>query len=115
MVHIPMRTPNWDQSEQLQHLIGSMPSLAVIVVVALSCLYAAEAIAPVDSVLVFSRGEGGYYCHKIPYLLRTLSGVLLAFAEGRGKDGRDTCDDFNVSVMEDCVDCIDCCGRVLTL
>lgn len=40
------------------------------------------------------KGEGGYYCHKIPYLFRTSSNVLLAFAEGRGLHGRSACDDF---------------------
>ncbi len=52
---------------------------------------------PADAISVFVAGEGGYYCHKIPYLFRTNSGSLLAFAEGRGKDGRAACDDFAVS------------------
>lgn len=51
--------------------------------------------APVDSTKVFVRGEGGYYCHKIPYLYRTVSNILIALAEGRGKDGREACDDFS--------------------
>lgn len=49
---------------------------------------------PTDSILVFQQGEGGYYCHKIPYIIRTSSNVLIALAEGRGKNGRDACDDF---------------------
>ena len=56
------------------------------------------ATAPEGSVVVFAKGEGGYYCHKIPYLLVTKSNSLLAFAEARGKDGRTTCDDFTVSL-----------------
>ena len=32
---------------------------------------------------VYSAGEGGYYCFRIPALLFTASGTLLAFAEGR--------------------------------
>jgi hypothetical protein len=52
---------------------------------------------PDTSVVVFAKGEAGYYCHKIPYLFRTQSGSLIALAEGRGKDGRTTCDDFSVS------------------
>lgn len=51
--------------------------------------------APETSVQVFAAGEGGYYCIKIPYLLRTPSNILIAFAEGRGKDGRSKCDDFS--------------------
>lgn len=54
-------------------------------------------LAPNNSVVVFTRGEGGYFCHKIPYMLRTLAGTLLALAEGRGKNGRSACDDFSVS------------------
>eukprot|EP01036_Dinobryon_divergens_P024786 gene24786-33264_t len=50
--------------------------------------------APTDAVTVFQRGEGGYYCPKIPYLLLTSSGALIAFAEGRGRNGRSACDDF---------------------
>ena len=32
---------------------------------------------------VFSKGESGYYCIKIPDLLITSSGVYIAFGEGR--------------------------------
>ncbi len=59
-----------------------------------------NATAPPDSTLVFAKGEGGYYCHKIPYMLRTMTNVLVALAEGRGKDGRDACDDWNVSYLQ---------------
>ena len=48
---------------------------------------------------VFVKGEGGYYCHKIPYLYRTTNNVLIALAEGRGKDGRESCDDFSVRAI----------------
>ena len=51
---------------------------------------------PSGAVKVFERGEGGYYCHKIPYLYRTSNGVFIALAEGRGKGGRQACDDFSV-------------------
>lgn len=36
-----------------------------------------------DEVIVFTRGEGGYYCIKIPSLLTTANGTLIAFGEGR--------------------------------
>lgn len=32
---------------------------------------------------VFSEGESGYYCFKIPALIASQSGDLLAFAEAR--------------------------------
>ena len=59
---------------------------------------AALSAAPPDAVKVFVKGEAGYYCHRIPYIYRTASNVLIAMAEGRGKDGRSSCDDFSVSV-----------------
>ncbi len=62
------------------------------------CAYLAWGKSPTDSVLVFQKGEGGYYCHKIPYLFRTVSNVLIAMAEGRGRDGRTSCDDFSVII-----------------
>ncbi len=58
-----------------------------------------KSTAPVNSVVVFAKGEGGYYCHKIPYLLVTASNTLIAFAEARGKDGRASCDDFSVRIL----------------
>ena len=41
-------------------------------------------------VTVFQRGEGGYYCIKIPVLIATSNDTLLAFGEGR----RISCSDF---------------------
>lgn len=41
---------------------------------------------------VFSAGEDGYFCFRIPALLFTGPGTLLAFAEGRGRDSK-SCDD----------------------
>ncbi len=72
-----------------------------IIALFISCAFlgTSTANAPENSKLVFVKGEGGYYCHKIPYLLRTMSNVLIALAEGRGKDGRDTCDDWNVKII----------------
>ena len=40
--------------------------------------------------VVYSSGEGGYFCIKIPVLLQTHTGNLLAFAEAR----RASCSDF---------------------
>lgn len=47
---------------------------------------AAGAPQPVD---VFVSGQGGYHTYRIPALLRTSSGTLLAFCEGRKNDRRD--------------------------
>jgi sialidase-1 len=47
--------------------------------------------APVpDDIVVYSRGKGGYWCIKIPYLFTTFAGTLLALGEGRMQ----TCSDY---------------------
>jgi len=38
---------------------------------------------------LFTRGDGGYACYRIPSLLATQSGTLLAFVEGRRNSQRD--------------------------
>ena len=46
----------------------------------------AEPPDPVDPAAynhIYKSGEGGYYCFRIPALIRTKSGTLLAFAEAR--------------------------------
>lgn len=48
-----------------------------------------EGMRPVYST-VFQKGEGGYVEYRIPSLLTTLSGRILAIAEGRG-EGRTDC------------------------
>ena len=72
------------------------------VVLLLVLLITIHGKAPFDSTVVFVKSEGGYYCHKIPYLLKTSQGTLIAFAEGRGREGRESCDDFSVSSLPMC-------------
>ncbi len=40
-----------------------------------------QAEAPDDAVLVFNKGEEGYYCHRIPYLFHTQSHTLIALGK----------------------------------
>jgi sialidase-1 len=75
--------------------LSTISSILLVVLCVLKLFDLAAAVAPASSVLVFEKGEGGYYCHKIPYLLLTSKNSLIAFAEGRGKDGRTTCDDWS--------------------
>jgi len=42
--------------------------------------------------VVFQGGEGGYACYRIPAIVRTGSGVLLAFCEGRKNSAADSGD-----------------------
>lgn len=66
--------------------------LCLLVAIVFTCI---NAEAPRNAVVVFEKGEGGYFCLKIPYLFRTLVGTLIAMSEGRGKDGRNSCDDWS--------------------
>ena len=48
---------------------------------------------------VYTAGEGGYYCFRIPALLRTNKGTLLAFAEGRGQHTGSCADHGDVHIV----------------
>jgi len=52
----------------------------------------AEPASPLDLVDVYTSGEGGYHTYRIPSLLRTPEGALLAFAEGRSASRSDAGD-----------------------
>ena len=51
---------------------------------------------PLRKITVFTRGEAGYHCFRIPALVVTPKGTVLAFAEGR----RDSCrDDADIDLV----------------
>ncbi|MEO7649444.1 MAG: sialidase family protein, partial [Bryobacteraceae bacterium] len=58
----------------------------------LACGAALLPAAEVTQVEVFRSGEGGYHTYRIPALLKTAKGTLLAFCEGRRDSSSDTGD-----------------------
>ncbi len=62
---------------------------------ALSLLAAVPLLAgrpELEQVEVFQAGEGGYHTYRIPAIVATKNGTLLAFCEGRRSSGSDTGD-----------------------
>lgn len=57
--------------------------LCTIVIVRPSSNMSSLPLSVSQQSIVFQRGEGGYYCIKIPSLLKTSNGTLVAFGEGR--------------------------------
>lgn len=68
-----------------------MKCVAISFVCLISCLFASskrikpkiKVTSPLDKVNVFSRGENGYFCIKIPDIILTQNGTLIAFGEAR--------------------------------
>src|SRR5436190_23365283 len=58
----------------------------------LALLPAALFSAPLPQVDVYRTGEGGYASYRIPALITTPKGTLLAFCEGRRNSASDTGD-----------------------
>lgn len=65
------------------HAIGRASAVALAVITAHSTCLAADVAEPILQTPVFIAGEGGYHSYRIPSLLATPKGALLAFCEGR--------------------------------
>src|SRR5215813_2825807 len=59
---------------------------------ALAFLVAAASAQPPAQVDVFRSGEGGYHTYRIPALIVSAKGTLLAFCEGRRNSAADAGD-----------------------
>src|SRR5262249_33493084 len=70
-----------------------MPPLGILVLVAAAGPVAADSIP--DEQVLFKVGDGGYHTYRIPSLIVTNGGVLLAFCEGR-KSGRGDTGDIDL-------------------
>lgn len=57
-----------------------------------ACCGMAEGAEAIVETTVFARGEGEYFTYRIPAVVRTSKGVLLAFCEGRKTGGGDAGD-----------------------
>eukprot|EP00050_Salpingoeca_kvevrii_P008576 m.303703 g.303703 ORF g.303703 m.303703 type:complete len:390 (-) comp16122_c0_seq1:124-1293(-) len=79
--------------EPLARVLLRLLCLAAVLALADSAagpLLALPAPAKETQIEVFTRGEGGYACIKIPYILATRNGTLLAFGEAR----HESCGDY---------------------
>ena len=72
---------------------------AVLLVVAAFAFCALPSSSSPPYTHVYGAGEDGYYCFRIPALLFTSKGTLLAFAEGRGKHTRVCSDHGDVHIV----------------
>ncbi|WP_083505471.1 sialidase family protein [Pedobacter ginsenosidimutans] len=75
--------------------IGGLCCFSALILCCINVTYAATHIATsrVDSLnFIFKAGENGYACFRIPALIRTQNGSLLAFAEARKNNCGDSGD-----------------------
>ena len=64
----------------------------ILTIIAISMLAAASSYAQKHETVIFKKGDNGYHTFRIPALIQTKSGDILAFAEGRKNSGGDSGD-----------------------
>src|SRR5687767_6777130 len=72
--------------------MACLRSLCPAVLLLFPVLAAADAGKHITQAPLFVAGEGGYHTYRIPSLIVTSKGTLLAFCEGRKKGTSDTGD-----------------------
>jgi hypothetical protein len=78
-------------------LTAGLIGIVVVVAAGLAPPLPAEAVAA--PAVVFKQGDGGYACVRIPAIVRTKAGTLLAFADGRKGDCGDSADSADSDVI----------------
>ena len=63
-----------------------------LILIAIFILASVALFAQKHEVVIFKKGDNGYHTFRIPALIQTQSGDILAFAEGRKNSGGDTGD-----------------------
>ena len=64
----------------------------ILTIIAISMLAAASSYAQKHETVIFKKGDNGYHTFRIPALIQTKSGDILAFAVGRKNSGGDSGD-----------------------
>lgn len=72
--------------------MAALLSMIIAVFAFSSILACCSLLQNISQTQVYAAGESGYFCFRIPALLLTSKGSLLAFAEGRGQHTK-VCDD----------------------
>lgn len=64
-----------------------------------SCSLGGRSAGPIFQTVVYKAGDLNYNCFRIPSLLFTSKGTLLAFAEGRGQHSKSCADHGDVHIV----------------
>lgn len=77
-----------------------LPLLALFSFYGCSCpSVGGESAGPIFQTVVYKAGDLNYNCFRIPSLLFTSKGTLLAFAEGRGQHTKSCADHGDVHIV----------------
>ena len=105
-VHLPTHAHTckrwWVGLLNVMHAIMAKLRLRLVVVLSLAIIYCqagSEISTQPSHIEVYKAGDLGYECFRIPSLLFTSRGTLLAFAEGRGQHSKSCADRGDVHIV----------------